>query len=407
MRRLPLVLIIIPAGFTLLVCWFSWQAFQSAPAIASENLRGAALAIAAAIEQLAGADHDFTLLSRYSSRDIAYFSLTDRQGILRYHTNRSLIGTTAQDAAAESDRAAIREGRKKLGTGEEIYLMQTAIHPGSGDYFLTLALHTYRADTVLRRAKAGVSIVLFLTASLWLVTVGVLFLLRRDTLRSQEMLRHEELARLGEMGAVMAHEIRNPLAGIKGFAQLVESATNLQEAHRCAEKIITQSLRMEGLVNDLLSLTRQDQGERELVDCTLLVQECVSLIRMEADPERINITVTADEQIQIMALPDRLRQLLFNLLKNGLQAMPDGGLLSVRLASAGQRATLSVSDSGIGIPPDHLPHIFEPFWTSKPKGTGLGLALCRKIAAEHGGRLTVASKPGVGTTFTLILPLSR
>jgi two-component system sensor histidine kinase HydH len=107
-----------------------------------------------------------------------------------------------------------------------------------------------------------------------------------------------------------------------------------------------------------------------------------------------------------MAVPDRINQLLFNLLKNGLQAMPEGGKLRVELEQSASMALVNISDTGVGIPPENIPLIFDPFWTDKAKGTGLGLALCRKVAQEHGGSLAVESEVGVGSTFTVTLPLA-
>ena len=106
-----------------------------------------------------------------------------------------------------------------------------------------------------------------------------------------------------------------------------------------------------------------------------------------------------------LVAPDRIMQMLLNVLKNGLQAMPDGGKLHVELKDAASVAIIKISDSGVGIPPESIPHIFDPFWTSKARGTGLGLALCRKVVLEHGGSLTVESTLGVGTTFTATLPM--
>jgi two-component system sensor histidine kinase HydH len=214
--------------FTLLVAWFSWSAFRVAPQLAAENLRGAGLSISAAIEQLAAVETSFRALSRYRSPDIAYFALVDQAGIIKFHTNSGLIGTSISETVSGTlPSNGISEQRERLGTGEEVYLLRTRIHPDRSEYLLVLALHTYRADRVIRRTATGVSIVMALTLALWGLTGCVLFMLRRDEQHQQEMNRREELARLGEMGAVMAHEIRNPLAGIKGFAQLVETADDL------------------------------------------------------------------------------------------------------------------------------------------------------------------------------------
>jgi len=404
-KRLRLI-IGIPFCFTLLVIWFAWSAFRTAPPLAAENLRGAGLSIAAAIEQLAIADNSFHSLANYSTPDIAYFALIDRQGITRFHTNQSLIGHLSENTGQNFFPNGVSEGREKLGTGEEVYLLRSKLHTNNSEYLLVLALHTYRADQVIRRAKTGITVVSVLTTALWGLTLFAVLMLRREERHSREMQRREELARLGELGAVMAHEIRNPLAGIKGYAQLIETADDLEQALQYADKIVTQSLHMESLVNDLLSFSREDRMVRQLLDLPALVRENIDLIRLEAAPELIQIVYTCHSALMISADPDRISQLLLNLLKNGYQAMPDGGELKIELKRAKCGASLSISDTGIGIPSENLPYIFDPFWTNKARGTGLGLALCRKVVQEHGGSLTVESKTGIGTTFTLTFPLA-
>lgn len=397
------LLIGIPLCFTLLVAWFAWSALQAAPPLAAENLRGAGLSIAAAIEQLAVADGSLRSLARYTTPDIAYFSLIDRQGIIRFHTNPGLIGQPYADKDQQAFPDGSSEQRERLGTGEEVYLLRTRVHADTKKYLLILALHTYRADQVIRRAKTGVSVVAALTVAIWALTAGLLFMFRREERHNREMHRREEMARLGEMGAIMAHEIRNPLAGIKGFAQLVETAGTMEQARGYAEKVISQSLRMEALVNDLLAFARNDQGERHATDLLPVIQECVDLLGLEAAQQRVTIEIAAPPSLKADVVVDRITQMLVNLMKNAIQAMPDGGLIKIDLRQKDATVVIGVSDTGIGIPREHLPHIFEPFWTSKAQGTGLGLALSRKVAEEHGGSLSIESSPGQGTKIIVIL----
>jgi two-component system sensor histidine kinase HydH len=397
----------IPVCFTLLVAWFAWTAFHAAPPLAIENLRGAGLSISAAIEQLVAADPSLRLLARYSTPDIAYFALVDQGGVVRFHTNAGLIGHPFATARQNISPDGISEKRELLGTGEEVYLLRTKIHRDREEYLLTLALHTYRADKVIRRSRTGVAVISALTVALWGATALLLFLLRREERHRREMRRREELARLGEIGAVMAHEIRNPLASIKGFAQLVETADGLEQARRYAGKIVGQSLRMEALVDDLLAFARDDQGARLPTDLSALIEECVVLARMEDTNKQVEIVVDATAQVTAAVVVDRIVQMLLNLIKNAVQSMPDGGLLHIALNRQSGFARITLSDKGIGIPPEHLPHIFEPFWTSKATGTGLGLALCLKVAQEHGGSLTVESSVGCGTVCTVTLPVEK
>ena len=159
-------------------------------------------------------------------------------------------------------------------------------------------------------------------------------------------------------------------------------------------------------MDDLLSFAREDRGERHPADLATLVSDSIMMIRMEADSARVEVIHTPHSAMKVLVASDRIMQLLLNVLKNGLQAMPDGGKLHVELKDATSAAIITIGDSGIGIPPESIPHIFDPFWTSKARGTGLGLALCRKVVLEHGGNLTVESTLGVGTTFTVTLPMA-
>ena len=406
MNKTTRTIIGITLCFTLLVAWFAWSAFQAATPLAAENLRGAGLSISAAIEQLAIADASFGSLARYTTPDIAYFALIDRDRIIRFHTNPGLIGGTVTTADPKTLPNGISEQRELLGTGENVYLLRTHIHHDHDEYLLILALHTFRADQVIRQAKTGVTIAAALTIALWGLTGSLLILLRREERHHRTMRQRKELERLGEMGAVMAHEIRNPLAGIKGFAQLVETASDLEQARHYAGKIVAQSLRMEALVNDLLAFARDDQGERQTTNLSILVEECIGLVRMETADRQTHIVVDVASPVMAHVNADRIVQMLLNLMKNAIQAMPDDGLMKVILRQKNGTVQMTIGDNGIGISPEQLPHILEPFWTSKATGTGLGLALCRKVAEEHGGRLTIESSVGIGTECTVSLPVA-
>jgi two-component system sensor histidine kinase HydH len=121
----------------------------------------------------------------------------------------------------------------------------------------------------------------------------------------------------------------------------------------------------------------------------------------------VTIEVDAPQHVTVNVTADRIVQMLLNLIKNSIQSMPDGGSVVIALRQKSNTALITVRDNGTGISQEQLPHIFEPFWTSKAKGTGLGLALCRKVAVEHGGSITVSSRENVGTEFIVALPVSK
>ncbi len=405
MSRTVRFLIVVPLSFTMLVLWFAWTAFRIAPQMAADNLRGGALSISSAIQQLASSDPAFDRLAGYSTPDIAYFSLVDKNGTIVFHTNPALAGRKQSDYVSFQAENRIEEQREVLGTGEEVYLLKSMINLSEEQYMLVLALHTYRADNLIRQVDRAIGIVIALTLALWGMTIMLFFMQKREEAREKEMLRREELARLGELSAVMAHEIRNPVAGIKGFAQLAQVSENIEQSREYAGIIVSQSIRMESLVNDLLAFARNDRREMGQTDIAGLAEDCVALVRNEADSLGISVRKSLIPNVFCRAVPEHLIQLILNLLKNSIQAMPEGGEIIVELEKIGKMAVLRIVDNGVGISEEDIPHIFEPFWTSKAEGTGLGLSLCQRIAEEHGGRLRLSSSSGAGSVATFELPL--
>ncbi len=393
----------IACGFTLFIGWFAWSMYTTARPIAEESLRGAALSIAAAVEHLAASDPSFAMLDGYASPDLAYLSVSDHSGIILFHTNGRLIKRRLETPPPTN---GFEERRVRLGTGEEAYLARMPLHAGGNEYLLTMALHTYRYDRVIRRAKTGVIVLASMVCAGWLLVIIISRYMRREEMHRLEMHHRQEMVRLGEMGALLAHEIRNPLGGIKGFAQLVEESDDAKRSAGFAAKIVVQASRLEALVNDLLAFVRMEKSARAPVDLAPLVEESAALVRHEAEEQRVAVTLSLAAGVVAPIMAERIEQLLLNLCKNGVQAMPDGGELRIELRRERNAAVIVVSDSGIGIRPEQMDHIFEPYWTSKAKGTGLGLALCKRIAEEHGGGIRVESVVNRGTAFKVELPLT-
>ncbi len=227
---------------------------------------------------------------------------------------------------------------------------------------------------------------------------------RREESHKQELARREALAKLGEMGALLAHEIRNPLAGIKGFAQVI--AAKPQEARNgpFAQSIVTEAVRLEALVNDLLTYASNEPSVTEDFQLCDLLDHVLSLLEPEARARGVEMTKECAGEVSARANRDRVEQALLNLGTNALQAMPDGGTLRFTAERQGRETAVTVEDSGRGIADEHRPHVFEPFFTTKTRGTGLGLALCKKIVEGNGGSITLQSREGEGTRVTLSLP---
>ncbi|MDE2491474.1 MAG: hypothetical protein KGM24_11530 [Elusimicrobia bacterium] len=233
-------------------------------------------------------------------------------------------------------------------------------------------------------------------------------LARGERLRTRETLSHlDRLATLGTLSASVAHELNGPLAAILGFAE-VEGAADPDEAPRTLERVATNAKRCRDIVQNMLGFARRRGAAREPADLNALVRRCVDLKRFDWQGSGLSLDTDYDETLP--AIPcsgSEIQQIVFNLLTNAEQALNanGGGRIRVRTVRADAAARVEVEDDGPGIPPDVLKRLGEPFYTTKPAGTGLGISICKKIAADHKGGLRIESAPG-RTVFTLELPLT-
>ena len=397
--------LIIGIFVTCSLLWFAVYDYRQAVPIAEENLRGTALSLASAIENLATHDPTLAALADFRPGDIAFFALVDRRGIYRFHSNPDLVGASMNRAPSREMQAPARsEERVALGTGELAYQVVAPVNLPRETLSLHLTLHTYRADAVVRRANLNVTVLLGLVVAGWILSLGLYRYARREELHQVELARKESLAKLGEMGAVLAHEIRNPLAGIKGFAQVIAGKPQEPRNSVFAKSIVTEAVRLENLVSELLAYASSDALSRTPLDLSELLDHTVSLLAPEAAALKVAVAKKSPANLPLTGNRDRLEQVLLNLGRNALQAMPSGGVLELAAAPAGKDAVVTVKDSGQGISAQDLPMVFEPFFTTKARGTGLGLALCKKIVEEHGGGISLESRLGRGTTVTVTLP---
>lgn len=230
-----------------------------------------------------------------------------------------------------------------------------------------------------------------------------------ERLHRTQMSRAEHLATLGELATGLAHEIRNPLAGIAGVIEIIGRDLPGTSPARAVVKDVRQEItQINRIVTDLLDTARPRQPHIRRSDLNTTVEHAVMLARQQALSKPILINLQ-----KCSALPevehdsDQIHQVLLNLLLNSIQAIEGRGVVNVEVEASGGNAAIAVADNGRGIAPEHLPNIFRPFFTTKGNGTGLGLSLAKRIVEEHHGEIEVVSAVGKGTKFVVTLPLRR
>jgi len=234
----------------------------------------------------------------------------------------------------------------------------------------------------------------------------------------ERMKERDRLAALGEMAAGLAHEIRNPLGAIKGAAQLLVGGdgepVKADDVGEFISIIVEEVNRLNKVVSQFLDYARPYKGEPAEVDVNEVVRKTMQILEAHEHPQKVKLDVRLSAELpRVRGDAEQLRQVFLNLGLNGVEAMPDGGTLTIttarrRTQRRGEKPTSFVEvkfqDTGKGIAREHLKNLFIPFFTTKEKGTGLGLPISQRIISQHGGAIDVRSEPGKGTAFTVYLP---
>ncbi len=231
----------------------------------------------------------------------------------------------------------------------------------------------------------------------------------------EQMKRADRLASIGEMAAGIAHEIKNPLAGIAGVIQVLKKDLPVGDPKRAVlDEVLSQVERMDKAVRNLLSFARPREPKMTLVDVNELIAKLLDFL----SPQFAKHGIIAERKLTaglpwLVLDPDLLQQALLNLALNAIKAMPEGGTVTVETRTespAGEfpgAIKVVFTDSGEGITPENLSRIFSPFFTTRQQGTGLGLSITQRIVEQHNGEISVTSTPGRGAAFTIALPLPR
>jgi signal transduction histidine kinase len=239
----------------------------------------------------------------------------------------------------------------------------------------------------------------------WLLTLEDLT--ERVNMR-QQMARMDRLASLGRMSAGIAHEVRNPLTGVSLLLdELHDRLLGKESDQKLIQRALGEIERLESLVNEMLNFSALPAPKLCQGKVDSVVQDSLFLVRKQCQRQKVKLIEQIDDNLpEIQMDADRLKQVMLNLLNNGLEAMPDGGELKVIVAQENSDILIHILDTGVGIAAEQLPLIFEPFFTSKGHGTGLGLAISYNIISDRGGEIKIESKLSEGTSVLVSLPVN-
>jgi two-component system NtrC family sensor kinase len=223
-----------------------------------------------------------------------------------------------------------------------------------------------------------------------------------------QLIQSEKLAALGRLSASLAHEINNPLQALRsGLGLLLGGSYDEEKRRRYLQVANREVERLIAITERMLNYYRPAVEQREIADVGEILEDTLALASKKLQHSKVTTSRHLAQRLPLVeVVPDQIKQVFLNILLNALDAMPDGGKLTVRTGWDAHRLEvwISFSDTGQGIPVDEIPRVFEPFYTTKLKGTGLGLAISYSIVERHGGHIGVESEVGAGSTFTVFLP---
>jgi two-component system, NtrC family, sensor histidine kinase HydH len=222
----------------------------------------------------------------------------------------------------------------------------------------------------------------------------------------EDLRKSERLAVLGKMAAGVAHELRNPLSSIKGLALVLQSKIKGEKKESETATILVQEVeRLNRSISELLDYARPQKLQKKEVSLQEFLHKAVSLISIDAQAAGVEMVVDIREELPVIFVDeDKLNQVFLNLFLNAIQAMEHGGKLTVSVTVADGRVRITVSDTGCGVAPEDIGRVFDPYFTTKPEGTGLGMAMSAKIIEEHGGEITLESQVEQGTSVIVEIP---
>lgn len=227
--------------------------------------------------------------------------------------------------------------------------------------------------------------------------------IRRD---EERMIQSEKLSVIGHLAAAVAHEIRNPLTSLKGFVQLMSAAKKADEHH--LQIMLNEIERINIISSELLILGKKQEVRFKEQDLHLLLKQVITLMEIQASLDNLKLTFFTDHQNPYIVFGDdiQLKQILINIIKNSFEAVNAEGVVTISLSKTDTEAVIVIEDNGYGMEPEIIEKIGVPFYSTKERGTGIGLAVCQKIIQRHKGKMIFKSEKNVGTAVTITIPLA-
>jgi signal transduction histidine kinase len=352
--------------------------------------------------------------------DIDYIALLDGDLKIVAHTNRTFLDQKETDPhilkvrsdGRELSRITVVDGGKR-----DYEIVKPIRLNGSTFGFLKIGLSLAPVEQAWRNSLSSILVLGVAILTVGILGMAVIFYNQHSHMREvsslqAEVARRERLAALGDLAATVAHEIRNPLNSVSMGLQRLKGEFHPTEDEgeyaRFIELMRGEVARLNSIVEEFLSLARPLELKPEEVRIDEVLRELAALAGSDAETAKVEIDIVAPADLPA-ARVDRnyFKQVLLNLVLNAIQAMPDGGRLTLEAKAARGDLILEVTDNGAGIAKEVLPRIFEPYFTTKTRGSGLGLVIARRIVEAHGGSLTAESEAGRGSRFRIAIPLAN
>ena len=342
----------------------------------------------------------------FSDRVVAYALVSDKKGLILFHTNSGLIGTQLKETGLDQwlQTGKAYGHRITLRTGLPAFEFNYPLHLQEGrTELLRLVIHTYPADQIISRSQRMWWTVGLVLLILW--AVGILFdrMFIRQLRLQKKLQTNEQLALIGQMTAVLTHEIRNALGSVKGYTQWIDEKMENSDPKKTGLSFVLKGIeRIESLVRDLLIFSREENYHLEFCALDRIIEE---VIDSEIFSRAITIETQIEAGIQIFADKEKVHRVLLNGIQNALQVIEDGQSLHIKAASKGKWVDIRIEDSGPGIPEEDQARLFTPFYTTKTTGTGLGLAYSKKVVEGMGGEISLFNNPEhSGAVLNIKLP---